>query len=1140
MGSSAPEILLAVIETVGNGFEAGSLGPATIVGSAAFNLLVITAVCVSVIPEGETRAIEETQVFCVTALFSILAYVWLVFIVAGGQSYEVVEPWESAVTLALFPALVFLAWLADKGLLGCRGSARVHREGFAEEAGGLAHLEAEVLQRFATCMPDEEIVKLAESEFGAKRSLAMYRDRATIKMISGGLSALEPGGRAGSKESRLRHAAQAKAEQGAPAEPRCAVEFASAHYSVLERAGATADLVVCRRGPWPGYPVRARVATRDGTATAGQDFVMYSGEVLFGKEKDTEARVSVEILQNSASTESRLFHVELLDVSGAPPRGPGVSGGEPAVSGTQSAPASLWLSSSAHDRRPVGANPRAVPVPPAHVVLGPVRKAEVRILDTDSPGILKFASDTLEFVEGPADAACTVVVLRVGGSQGEVSCTYRTEDGTACSGVDYVPSSGTLVFPDREDSRCLQVMVRSRGRFEVSHSFRVVLEDRLGLPFIVEPRADIATFVMSTRPPQVERRRCGFDVRRRSLNVEGRCLGVKLVLDLPGEYSGMLFPQMVLALWFDRRSVCICAWVGISSTAGALAWPSKRPTCSLDARAQKTMPTPKAHPPSECRRNARALLIALGHGLAILWRRAGVLVHVEARRVAKKLNVQDFVVATCSRWHFQTCFEGPSMAIAMTRSTISKFTMMLVIAMLGSGGGGARGRAAARGCLAPSRRRGCKGRASARPRLCRPCRRRRLRRRYARQAALDRAPLALRDREGCAMPGRRERYGGKSSPRASTRGAHWDSLVGGQRQFVWDILATRPCEFPVHAQSAGKVTGCTWLSFVLAAAIAAACAGTVETDVDTSGHSSAATSTTPGQDRAPEQNSATATVADSQATIAQYLDAKSGADNAALFRPVRGAADRVGGAPYFACVAAQCDLKDSTFFARTPSPGRADAAAGCPVERSKSMQFVADFVLLRDLTTKQGLVLVVSLGFDALRHPAWRLKATVPDPPAHRKMGPGGQLALGGRVERACSARMHADGAPGDVVETCDYAGRSARGELSGRRPPRDLGEDPVLRHRGAVEDGSAPRQGRWGTRGAVHPCLWAPIKSARDAGDDLASRRVADLAEDGGGATCKWAEAAETPIDFNVRASRNNQLPDEWRGRCRRPAARQ
>ncbi len=61
LGSSAPEILLSCIEIIKNGFEAGELGPGTIVGSASFNLLAISAVCISGIPNGETRRINQVR-----------------------------------------------------------------------------------------------------------------------------------------------------------------------------------------------------------------------------------------------------------------------------------------------------------------------------------------------------------------------------------------------------------------------------------------------------------------------------------------------------------------------------------------------------------------------------------------------------------------------------------------------------------------------------------------------------------------------------------------------------------------------------------------------------------------------------------------------------------------------------------------------------------------------------------------------------------------------------------------------------------------------------------------------------------------------------------------------------------------------
>ena len=67
LGTSAPEILLSVIEILGKGFKAGDLGPGTIVGSAAFNLFIISAICILSIPPGEVRRVANVKVFAVTA-----------------------------------------------------------------------------------------------------------------------------------------------------------------------------------------------------------------------------------------------------------------------------------------------------------------------------------------------------------------------------------------------------------------------------------------------------------------------------------------------------------------------------------------------------------------------------------------------------------------------------------------------------------------------------------------------------------------------------------------------------------------------------------------------------------------------------------------------------------------------------------------------------------------------------------------------------------------------------------------------------------------------------------------------------------------------------------------------------------------
>ena len=114
LGSSAPEILLSVIETVTTlGSVPGELGPSTIVGSAAFNLLVITAVSIVAIPSGEVKKIDDLGVFFTTAGFSLLAYIWLYVVLAVWTKDKVTIP-EAVITLSFFIILVVMAYTADK------------------------------------------------------------------------------------------------------------------------------------------------------------------------------------------------------------------------------------------------------------------------------------------------------------------------------------------------------------------------------------------------------------------------------------------------------------------------------------------------------------------------------------------------------------------------------------------------------------------------------------------------------------------------------------------------------------------------------------------------------------------------------------------------------------------------------------------------------------------------------------------------------------------------------------------------------------------------------------------------------------------------------------------------------------------
>jgi len=91
LGSSAPEILLAVLETISTlGNCPGELGASTIVGSAAFNLLVISGLSILAVTEENdndprrdeslpvgVKKINDLGVFSISSAASIWAYLWL-------------------------------------------------------------------------------------------------------------------------------------------------------------------------------------------------------------------------------------------------------------------------------------------------------------------------------------------------------------------------------------------------------------------------------------------------------------------------------------------------------------------------------------------------------------------------------------------------------------------------------------------------------------------------------------------------------------------------------------------------------------------------------------------------------------------------------------------------------------------------------------------------------------------------------------------------------------------------------------------------------------------------------------------------------------------------------------------------------
>ncbi|CAF1295149.1 unnamed protein product, partial [Adineta ricciae] len=201
LGSSSPEILLSIIEIVGNRFEAGELGPGTIVGSAAYNLLMICALCITAIKAPETRRIKLYSVFMITSFFGFFAYIWM-FIVLSVISKDVVDLWEAVVTFLMFPLVVILAFLAEKNFYASNKIDMEEEEQTLiltppelDSTGAARTFRKDELLQFLRDLGQSSNLSLEDKAqlFAAKLSESMHRSRMQYRiqgsrMLTGGKS----------------------------------------------------------------------------------------------------------------------------------------------------------------------------------------------------------------------------------------------------------------------------------------------------------------------------------------------------------------------------------------------------------------------------------------------------------------------------------------------------------------------------------------------------------------------------------------------------------------------------------------------------------------------------------------------------------------------------------------------------------------------------------------------------------------------------------------------------------------------------------------------------------------------------------------------------------------------------------------
>ncbi|GMT10213.1 hypothetical protein PFISCL1PPCAC_1510, partial [Pristionchus fissidentatus] len=466
LGSSAPEILLSIIEILARGFEAGDLGPNTIVGSAAFNLFMITAICVLVIPKGEVRRQKHLDVFFVTASWSVFAYIWMYAILAIISPGEI-EVWEGIVTFLFFPLTVLTAFIADikiiqnkflpkryrrssHGLIATEGeemkmleSNGIHLEGdpaikaFEDHRQEFIELMREIRKKNPHITPTD-LQKQAEYEMISRgpKSRAFYRVQATRKLIGGGDIVKKRLDKQHDKSLDALLQAQEKQAR----EHTCRIFLDPAHYTVLENVG-TFDVVVGRDGGPDGLTIMVDYCTEDGTAESGSDYVPVKGTLTFYPE-DRHQKISIEIVDDDVFEEDEHFYLHLKNLRVRTKDG-------------------LVL-----DPTRIGGLPVAQIETPA--------TATIMVLDDDHAGVFSFEHDHYEVIE-----SCGYLSLRVqrhSGARGKVIIPYRTIEGSASADKHFEAKEGELVFEDNQTEAYIELGIIDTEQYERSDSFQIEID----------------------------------------------------------------------------------------------------------------------------------------------------------------------------------------------------------------------------------------------------------------------------------------------------------------------------------------------------------------------------------------------------------------------------------------------------------------------------------------------------------------------------------------------------------------------------------------------------------------------------------------------------------------------------------------
>ncbi|MCL4206778.1 MAG: choice-of-anchor D domain-containing protein [Pirellulaceae bacterium] len=93
-------------------------------------------------------------------------------------------------------------------------------------------------------------------------------------------------------------------------------------------------------------------------------------------------------------------------------------------------------------------------------------------------GLLQFSAS--DYRADEPDGQVTITVNRIGGTQGEVSVNYATDDGTATAGADYETSQGMLVFADGVVTQTFTVNLVDDDDVEGNETVHLTLSEPTG------------------------------------------------------------------------------------------------------------------------------------------------------------------------------------------------------------------------------------------------------------------------------------------------------------------------------------------------------------------------------------------------------------------------------------------------------------------------------------------------------------------------------------------------------------------------------------------------------------------------------------------------------------------------------------